>query len=426
MKTIRERFTRPVFLVLTAPFLAAGFDVDESAMGAPTSATIRYTGADFEGRQNFQLQWNADAAGNYLVQSADGLSSSNNWQTVDSVNAAQAGPVRWMAPEPLRSQKYYRLVLPQPEIFSVEPGVMDTSVPDQYLYILGQGLPSNADVVIDGLHFTPEIINSNGVWARVLLNGLPPGEPVLDLTVLDNGTGITAADFPDPIFVVDTGAPYLFELPSLPPAAPAGKYKRKDGAIHAADFNYRTRPVGEVCDDGNDSEVMGFSGEVQHQVVDLAVPGRGLDFVWVRTYRSRTTQNTSFGTRWTCSYDINIQPLGGDIVIHDGTGRADRYFLQTNGTYACPGMFREGTMSNNVFRLTFADGGVWQFAPLDGSATAGKLDHLMNGNGDIIRLNYDTSGRLSRKSWTTWTAPTPWPTTATASSNRSLISADAP
>ena len=376
-------------LVANAPFALP------PAAATPTTATIRFTGTDFEGRQNFQVEWHAEASGTYLVQSADSLSSGTGWQTIDSVTSSNAGPVKWMAPEVLHTQKFYRLILPQPQIFSVEPGVVDTTVSNQFLYLLGQGLPTNADVVIDGVHFTPELVNSNGVWARISLNGLPPGEPVLDLTVIDLNTTNPVADFSHPFFVVDSSSPYLLEPPSLPPAAPQAKYTRKSGAIIAADYNYRdARRSGEVCDDGNNPEVMAFSGEVQQQVVDLAVPGRGLDFIWARTYRSRTTANSSFGTRWTCSYDVRLQPLGGDIVIHDGTGRADTYFLQTNSTYACPGFFREGTLSNGVFRLVFADGGIWEFNPLDGSATAGTLAHLMNGNGDVIKLNYDGGGRL--------------------------------
>jgi len=414
--SLSNRLRAPLIaLVVTAiPFTSA------PAAGTATMATIRYTGTDFEGRQNFQLTWNADASGTYLVQSADDLSSGNSWQTIDTVTSANAGPVKWMAPEVLRTQKFYRLVLPQPQISSIEPGVVDTTVSSQYLYLLGQNLPTNADVVIDGIHFTPEIINSNGVWARILLNGLPPGEPVLDLTVIDLSHTNTVADFPHPFFTVDSSSPSLLEPPQLPPAAP---YKKEfkghvtllkafdDGSddptansrhtksghvtlLKAFDDEAGSRAAGgEDCDD-TDPSVMPFSGEVQACAMDMRIPGRGLDFIWARTYRSRTAANSSFGARWSCSYDINVQPLGGDVVIHDGTGRADTYFLQTNGTYACPGFFREGTLSNNVFRLTFADGGLWEFNPFDGSATAGKLAHLMNANGDVIKLNYDGSGRL--------------------------------
>jgi len=422
MKTIRERFARRLWLVLTALFFAAGFDSSDLAMGAPTTGTIRFKGTDFEGRQNFQLDWNAEVAGNYLVQSADDLSSSNGWQTIDSVTSSNAGPVRWSVPEVLSAQRFYRLVLPQPEIFSVAPGVVDTTVADQYLYILGQCLPTNADVVIDGIHFTPEIINSNGVWARISLNGLPSGQPVLDFAVIDLNDTNTVADFPHPFYAVDSSSPYLLEPPTLPPASPTARGAKdliggtwirpkthlkasrvgafgipeRDGGRDAANVN-RARTVGDGDCDDKDPCVMPFSGEVQQRVVDLAIAGRGLDFLWSRTYRSRTTDTSSaFGPHWTCSYDIRLQPLGGDIAIHDGTGRADTYYLQTNGTYTCPGFFREGTLSNNVFRLTFADGGIWEFNPFDGTATAGLLAHVMNGNGDIISLYYDGSGRLAQ------------------------------
>ncbi len=394
--THRLRATLVALIVAAGPFISA------LATGTPVTGTIRYTGTDFEGRQNFQLEWNTEASGTYRVQSADDLPASNHWQTIDSVTSSNAGPVKWMAPEALRAQRFYRLVLPQPQIFSVEPGVVDTTVSGQFLYLLGQDLPTNADVIIDGVHFTPELINSNGVWARILLNGLPPGDPALDLTVVDLNTTNTVADFSHPFYVADSSTPYLLEPPSLPPAAPQADYryykKRKFSAMVGADDNDASaRRTGEVCDDGNDPGVMAFSGEVQQQVADLAIAGRGLDFVWARTYRSRTTSaNSVFGPHWTGSYDISVQPLGGDVVIHDGTGRADTYFLQTNGTYACPGFFREGTLSNNVFRLTFADGGTWEFNPFDGTATAGLLAHVMNGNGDIISLYRDGSGRLAQ------------------------------
>jgi YD repeat-containing protein len=436
-------------LALLALVLAAAPALGVRAAGTPTTTTIRYTGTDFEGRQNFQLEWNADSSGNYLVQSADVLSASNNWQTVDSVTASNAGPVKWMAPEVLRSQKFYRLVLPQPQIFSVEPAVVDVTVSNTPLYILGQCLPTNALVLINGLYFTPTLVNTGGVWAVVSLNGLPPGEPWFGLSVVDAGTSNVIATLPNSVLGVDTSSPYLLEPPEAPPASPATKEvhavesielqfeewkmsARVSGnggagggnpdAIPAAKGNIAAAlngntVIGELrrgTDRGprnleielsptiggggdGDPRVIPSSGEVQQQVADLAIAGRGLDFVWARTYRSRTTDaDNAFGLHWTCSYDVRLQPLGGDIVIHDGTGRADTYYLQTNGTYICPGFFREGTLSNNVFRLTFADGGIWVFNPLDGTATAGLLANIMTGDGNVIKLYRNGAGRVSQ------------------------------
>ena len=129
-----------------------------------------------------------------------------------------------------------------------------------------------------------------------------------------------------------------------------------------------------------------FSGEVQQQVVDLAVEGRGLDFVWARTHRLRQTQSSSFGERWTHSYDAHVQPLGGDILVYDGAGRQDTFSLQTNGTFTCPQFFSEGTLTGGVFRLTFADTGFWEFNPFDGTATAGKLSKIVDRNGNRMLL----------------------------------------
>ncbi len=53
------------------------------------------------------------------------------------------------------------------------------------------------------------------------------------------------------------------------------------------------------------------TGEYRETVVDLRIPGRGLDFVWSRTYRSRTGSNTSAGNNWDYSYNIYIEPRPG-------------------------------------------------------------------------------------------------------------------
>jgi hypothetical protein len=111
---------------------------------------------------------------------------------------------------------------------------------------------------------------------------------------------------------------------------------------------------------GGSSSVMPFSGEVQECDVDLVIPGRGLDFIWARTYRSRTHHTaTLLSNGWSLSYDVSVEQGSSGITVNDGTGRADTFKLQTNGVYTCPEFFREGTLSNGIFRLTFADTGYW-------------------------------------------------------------------
>ena len=53
-----------------------------------------------------------------------------------------------------------------------------------------------------------------------------------------------------------------------------------------------------------------FSGEFKTTRADLAIVGRGLDFIWSSTYRSRTGSNTAMGNGWDFSYNIH------DILVN--------------------------------------------------------------------------------------------------------------
>ncbi len=53
-----------------------------------------------------------------------------------------------------------------------------------------------------------------------------------------------------------------------------------------------------------ESSVYLFSGEFFHTAVDLRIPGRGIDFVWSRKYRSRIGPSTRAGNGWDHSYNI--------------------------------------------------------------------------------------------------------------------------
>lgn len=157
---------------------------------------------------------------------------------------------------------------------------------------------------------------------------------------------------------------------------------------------------GEDNDSDNDGilDVLLHAGEVEQQVVDLAVPGRGLDFIWMRTYRSRTGTATAQGNRWSHSYDVRCVQNSAGIELSDGTGRKDTFRLQADGTYTCPEFFREGTLDTDTgaFRLTFADTGYWAFNPFDdASPVSGKLAQIVDRHGNTMTLNYDDSGRLT-------------------------------
>ena len=122
-----------------------------------------------------------------------------------------------------------------------------------------------------------------------------------------------------------------------------------------------------------------------------------MNYIWARTYHSRLGRFDTSANGWTFSYDVRcVQNTSGGMDVFDGTGRKDTFKPQTNGVYTCPEFFREGTLTGGVFRLTFADTGYWEFNPLVGSATAGKLSKIVDRNGNTMSLNYDGSGLLTQ------------------------------
>jgi YD repeat-containing protein len=417
---------------------------DGRADAPPTSLQLRYTGTDFEGRRSIQLEWSALSNANYLVQSAVDLTAPVAWKTVDVVkptNSVGQYEIKGRS-IPENSVEFFRLVLPQPQIFNVEPAIVVPSTPVT-LYVLGQCFDTNTVLQINGITQAGAVVESS---SRISVPSFTPDVPgTYEVRLLVGGIAVSSIN----IICADAVANPELVLqgpPMLPPTAPVALMKAKEKAnrtkcgnnlrtigsgddtdedcgnfsnsllmpalMKAKEKANRTkcannlRPFGgggcayagrtDVLDCFDDSmALMGFSGEVCAQVVDLAVEGRGPDFIWARTYHSRIGRAGTATNGWTFSYDINIQPLGGNILVHDGTGRVDTYRPDTNGVYTCPEFFREGTLSNNVFTLTFADTGYWKFNPLTGSSTAGKLSKIVDRNGNTISLNYDLSGRLA-------------------------------
>lgn len=412
-------FTRALTLL---SLLLAGSLGSRAGDAASVSGSVINTA---EG-QRFELQWTGQPGARYRVQERASLNNPDGWKTLDLVLATtNTAPVRWTAPEDLVQQRFYRLAGPDAAILSVEPAIAPPNVPVT-LYVLGQCFQSNDVLRVGGAIPGGAIISA--AVSSVSLAAQPPGWQRVEL-VRDGAV----LSFFEVLFGDANTAPerVLQGPPELPPAAPVFRSRGipKSKPAMATSSRHATKPRGggdQDCDgftgdvgggtawfrrcsglktdtevydyqEGGDNEtVLRATGELRLRQTDLAIPGRGLDFIWARTYRSRTTPSTSFGTRWTHSYDVDIQPLGGDLVIHDGTGRADTFKPGTNGVYTCPEFFSEGTFSNSVFTLTFADTGRWEFNPLDASPAAGKLVRIVDRNGNTVSLGYDPTGRLTQ------------------------------
>jgi YD repeat-containing protein len=347
-----------------------------AAQAGPDSKAISNFG--MTGEQRFFVEWQGIPEALYRVQSRDHLSPDAAWKTED-VLCADDLPMHWTAREAIGSQKFYRLELPSPEIFRVEPARFPAGVATEF-YLVGQCFTSN-DVVRFAGEAQAEVLLINPSLLRVSVVPQTAGTYVFELVVTDSG-GLSSF----PVMAYDPDAPpaeILQEPPQSPPASPSSP-PLVDGA-----------PPALIS-----AGVQLHSGEVRVESVDLVIPGRNIesdlaiDLVYRRRYHSRSEPNTAAGNRWDFSYNIFVQQQGAKIVFGSGLGRTDVLDVRADGTYAAPGWFCEGTLINNVFRITFADGGFWEFNPLDGALAEGKIARSQDRNGNALRFEYDGNGRL--------------------------------
>jgi RHS repeat-associated protein len=138
-----------------------------------------------------------------------------------------------------------------------------------------------------------------------------------------------------------------------------------------------------------------FSGELYQEVTDLRIPGRGMDFIWHRNYRSRFGPNTEQGNGWDYNYNLRIERHAEALVLCSGNGRRDVFTPEPGGKWTRAEFFQE--IERNVggtYTLTFANRGRWEFRALDGSPAQGRLAAIADRNGNTISFQYDAGGRL--------------------------------
>jgi hypothetical protein len=74
------------------------------------------------------------------------------------------------------------------------------------------------------------------------------------------------------------------------------------------------------------AQVYSHSGEFAPEVVDLAIPARGVSFQFTRKYRSgRSGEPGPLGRGWTFTYAKRPEQAAEDVLFHDGYGRVHRF-----------------------------------------------------------------------------------------------------
>ncbi|MFC1718620.1 DUF6531 domain-containing protein, partial [Candidatus Poribacteria bacterium] len=150
--------------------------------------------------------------------------------------------------------------------------------------------------------------------------------------------------------------------------------------------------------EGIGDPIYGFSGEYYKSATDLRIPGRGLDFIWARKYRSRIGPDTRQGNGWDFSYNIRIERDGDDLILFDGNTRRDRFILQPDGTWAADGFCWEFIQDgpDGAISMMCPDTGTWQFLPLDHLCCAGRISAISDRNGNTMTIEYDLECRPVR------------------------------
>ena len=132
-------------------------------------------------------------------------------------------------------------------------------------------------------------------------------------------------------------------------------------------------------------------GNYIHQVNDLSIPGRGLSINVERTYNSNSCFTaSSLGYGWIHSYDMRAVGLGEAIVINED-GRLDRFAFGPSYEYIPPaGVSNKLVMNPDwTFTLEKKDQTRYNFN------TFGRLDSIVDKNGNTISCDYDTDGNLT-------------------------------
>lgn len=369
----------------------------DAATNVPVQLRIAFTGPS--GSLTPELSWASQPGAVYKLQHRYSLGSDGAWETFEPVTAVSNVTSLRGRSIPENSIEFFRLLLPEPEIFTIEPARFAFGGPVE-LYVIGQCFGTNTQLRVGPLTLTNRVIvNPNLMQATFTPSS--PGAYVFELVV----AGAVRSSFL--VECYEAGAPPPSVLQGPPEESWAAPHFREvtglDVYIDCLEIQEGGLNSGahKVKEKGNRTKCSSNlrvtpSGELEADEVDMFIPGVGLDFVWGRRYLSRSGPNTEQGNRWDYSYNVSVRDLSGAIEVRDGMGRVDVLQRDADGNYGRDELFYVGQFSNSLFRITFADSGYWEFHPFDGSATAGRIARIVDRNGNTLRLEYDAPGRLAR------------------------------
>ena len=159
------------------------------------------------------------------------------------------------------------------------------------------------------------------------------------------------------------------------------------------------------CLVGEAPGLLGCSGEMTHSATDIAIRGRGFDFVFQRFYRSQAIGLGPFGPGWDHNYNQRLRKLpNGDVDYYDGMGRRETFTLQDDGTLKSPpGRFATLERVSSGWLMLDAQHNAKRFdeygrltsiadAVKDSKDTGNEMTFFYDAKSRLVRVN-DTTGR---------------------------------
>ena len=128
------------------------------------------------------------------------------------------------------------------------------------------------------------------------------------------------------------------------------------------------------------------TGNFTYAESDLQIPGRGLSFVFERSYNSQDHSDGPLGFGWTHNYNITLT-VGAedDVTVRWGDGKAETWVPKEGGGYEpMPGVFDKLIkLSNGKFRIRRKDLTIYDFS------WANKLSKVVDENRNSLTFQYD-------------------------------------
>jgi YD repeat-containing protein len=384
-------------MMKTAIWKAASAAVAIGLAFAQVSHAAPRVGIERGGTERTRLSWNSTSNVSYSVQAVRSLPNAE-WDTLENV-LARGDTAEWTDPGENAASRFYRLVQPAARFSGFEP-VNITTNGGQVAYVLGQNLGGGVELRIDGAVVPGASVLSSGLM-RIPLPDLSPGPHTIALVAV--GSGEVLDVWSNAFFVVSGRDETHTQFPESSPARPVGpvrwmapealRGRRGPAPSQAMITNMSQLPAHRA-----DTWPVFFAGELRVQAVDLHVPGVGFDFVFVRTYRSRTGEDTPLGHRWDHSYNVSLEEASRDaIVLRSGQGRRDTFYRRPDGTFVRDGFFATIGDPDRDSRpdLLFADRGRWTFHAFDGTPRAGRLIRSADRNGNAMTFSYSPLGLVT-------------------------------